>query len=89
MTGFYDTTIPSFYGKKLVFLRIYSSHFLKSSFFHLCLKIIFYQSRWKRDSENKKVKVDEKYILEFVAILRGDTKEWAIPGVSHFCSLRM
>jgi len=37
-------------------------------------------SRWKRD-ENKEIVIkDGKSVLEVVAIKRGDTKEWAIPG---------
>jgi len=38
-------------------------------------------TRWKRDAKGEKVlHADKKPILEFVAIQRGDTKEWAIPG---------
>ncbi len=43
--------------------------------------------RWKRDEKNEKVYDPEtgKPILQFVAIQRRDTKEWAIPGVGfHF-----
>ncbi len=39
-------------------------------------------SRWKRAADNTIVKVDGKPVLEFVAILRNDTRDWAIPGVS-------
>lgn len=38
-------------------------------------------TRWKKDSEGKRVMVDGKPCLEFVAIKRKDTGEWAIPGV--------
>jgi len=40
--------------------------------------------RWKRDDQQEKVKdpVTSLPILQFVAIQRRDTKEWAIPGVS-------
>jgi len=40
-------------------------------------------TRWKRDKDGKTKVVNDKTskpILEFVSILRGDTKEWAIPG---------
>lgn len=37
-------------------------------------------TRWKRDKENKIVTIDNKRVLEFVSILRGDTKQLAIPG---------
>jgi ADP-ribose pyrophosphatase len=36
--------------------------------------------RWKKDSKGKVVKRDGKPVLQFVAIERKDTKEWAIPG---------
>ena len=40
--------------------------------------------RWKRDDQQEKVKdpVTCLPILQFVAIQRRDTKEWAVPGVS-------
>ena len=40
--------------------------------------------RWKRDDKQEKVKDQVTYlpVLQFVAIQRRDTKEWAIPGVS-------
>lgn len=44
-------------------------------------------TRWKLDDNGKKVKDpnSKKFILQFVAIQRSDTNEWAIPGVSaHF-----
>lgn len=39
-------------------------------------------TRWKTDDNGKKVKHPEskKFILQFVAIQRSDTNEWAIPG---------
>lgn len=39
-------------------------------------------TRWKMDDKGKKVKHPEtkKFILQFVAIQRSDTGEWAIPG---------
>uniref|UniRef100_A0A914W6S8 Nudix hydrolase domain-containing protein n=1 Tax=Plectus sambesii TaxID=2011161 RepID=A0A914W6S8_9BILA len=39
-------------------------------------------TRWKRDDNDKKVtsEASGKPILQFVAILRGDVKQWAIPG---------
>jgi len=45
--------------------------------FVLCL-------RWKRDAKQEKVKDQDTTLplLQFVAIQRRDTKEWAIPGVS-------
>ena len=41
---------------------------------------MFSSSRFKRDSEGNIEKQGDKPILEFVAIQRKDTKEWAIPG---------
>lgn len=37
-------------------------------------------TRWKRDKTGIKVKGVNKYLLQFVAIKRKDTQEWAIPG---------
>lgn len=37
-------------------------------------------TRWKRDAGGAKIERDGKPILEFVAIRRGDTNAWAIPG---------
>ena len=39
-------------------------------------------TRWKRGPDGSKVMVEGKPVLEFVAILRNDTRDWAIPGVS-------
>ena len=39
-------------------------------------------SRWQRDGKGEKVVMEGKPILEFVAIKRKDTGDWAIPGVS-------
>ena len=39
-------------------------------------------TRWKRDSAGNKIFTNGKPLLEFVAIKRKDTGEWAIPGVS-------
>ena len=39
-------------------------------------------TRWKRDSQGMIVMVEGKPRLEFVAIKRIDTGDWAIPGVS-------
>ena len=38
--------------------------------------------RWKRDATGGKVMQDGKPVLEFVAVKRKDTGDWAIPGVS-------
>ena len=38
-------------------------------------------TRWKTDSNGERVMVDGKPCLEFVAIKRKDTGEWALPGV--------
>ena len=40
-----------------------------------------YSYRWKRNSNGEKELRDGKPVLEFVAIKRKDTGEWAIPGV--------
>lgn len=42
--------------------------------------------RWKRNTKNEIVKdpVTQKPILQFVAIVRRDHGDWAIPGVSIF-----
>lgn len=37
-------------------------------------------TRWKRDDKGQVEKKDGRPVLEFVSILRGDTKEWALPG---------
>ena len=39
-------------------------------------------SRWQRDGKGEKVLMEGKPVLEFVAIKRKDTGDWAIPGVS-------
>ena len=39
-------------------------------------------TRWKRDGVGKVERVSGKPRLEFVAIKRRDTGDWAIPGVS-------
>mgnify|MGYP001792395417 CR=1 FL=1 len=43
----------------------------------------FINDRWKRDKQNRivKHKVSKKPILQFVAIVRRDHGDWAIPGV--------
>lgn len=38
-------------------------------------------TRWKRERDGKKVMANGKPCLEFVAIKRKDTGEWALPGV--------
>lgn len=38
-------------------------------------------TRWKKDSAGEKVMLKGKPLLEFVAIKRRDTGEWALPGV--------
>jgi len=38
--------------------------------------------RWKRDASGGKVMQDGNPVLEFVAIKRKDTGDWALPGVS-------
>ena len=47
-------------------------------------------TRWKRD-ENGNIILDskDKPILQFVAIQRADTKEWAIPGVIHELKIKI
>jgi len=47
----------------------------------LCVSVCH---RWKRDDKQEKIKDQVTYlpVLQFVAIQRRDTKEWAIPGVS-------
>jgi ADP-ribose pyrophosphatase len=44
---------------------------------------LLFVTRWKRDESNHIIRdsVTHKPILQFVAIKRRDTKEWAIPGV--------
>ena len=45
-------------------------------------------SRWQRDGKGEKVTMEGKPVLEFVAIKRKDTGDWAIPGVKmYFCLL--
>ncbi len=39
-------------------------------------------TRWKRTEDGERVMLHDKPCLEFVAIKRGDTGEWALPGVS-------
>lgn len=39
-------------------------------------------SRWKRGKDGNVMTMGGKPVLEFVAILRKDTHDWAIPGVS-------
>ena len=48
-----------------------------------CKKVNFYL-RWKKYDNKQKIVdlVSKKPILQFVAIQRADTKEWALPGVS-------
>ena len=41
-------------------------------------------SRWQRDGKGEKVMMAGKPVLEFVAIKRKDTGDWAIPGVNFF-----
>ena len=45
----------------------------------------FTNNRWKRDDEGQIIKDGDggKQVLQFVAIVRGDSGEWAIPGVSE------
>ena len=40
-------------------------------------------SRWQRGSQGEQVMLGGKPVLEFVAIKRKDTGDWAIPGVSE------
>jgi ADP-ribose pyrophosphatase len=43
-------------------------------------------TRWKRDDKGNRVKDEDNIpILQFVAIQRRDTKQWAIPGVNCCC----
>ncbi|XP_039250889.2 transient receptor potential cation channel subfamily M member-like 2 isoform X1 [Styela clava] len=37
-------------------------------------------TRWKRNYQKEIIKIDDKPVLEFVAVKRADTGEWAIPG---------
>jgi len=37
--------------------------------------------RWKRDDKRNVIVQGGKPVLQFIAIQRKDTKEWAIPGV--------
>ena len=37
------------------------------------------------DSSGDKVLLDNKPLLEFVAVQRSDNKEWSIPGVRGMC----
>ncbi|XP_064391626.1 ADP-ribose pyrophosphatase, mitochondrial-like [Halichondria panicea] len=37
-------------------------------------------SRWKRGEDGAKTMMEGKPVLEFVAIMRNDTRDWAIPG---------
>ena len=41
-------------------------------------------TRWKMDEFGNFVLVDEKKVLEFIAVKRNDTGDWAIPGVREF-----
>ena len=43
--------------------------------------------RWKRDAAGSKVSRDGQPVLEFVAIKRTDTGDWAIPGVRRLIQL--
>lgn len=48
--------------------------------------VFYYFHRWKRDPKGK-VMTDiktKKPLLEFIAIQRRDSGEWAIPGVSNY-----
>ena len=36
--------------------------------------------RWARDPDNEIITIDGKQVLEFVAIMRKDCNQWAIPG---------
>ena len=38
-------------------------------------------SRWQRDGKGEKIMMAGKPVMEFVAIKRKDTGDWAIPGV--------
>ena len=40
--------------------------------------------RWKRTDSGEIIKKDGRPLLQFVAIERGDSGEWAIPGVRRF-----
>lgn len=42
---------------------------------------MIYVKRWKKDGSGSKVLSDGKPVIEFVAIKRKDTGQWAIPGV--------
>ena len=41
-------------------------------------------TRWERDADGQVVHIKDKPVLEFVAILRRSSDDWAIPGVGHF-----
>ena len=46
-----------------------------------CLEECLFWHRWKLSADGTKLMHREKPILEFVAIKRKDTGNWAIPGV--------
>ena len=46
-------------------------------------------SRWQRDARGKKIMMGGKPVLEFVAIKRKDTGDWAIPGVRNNAALQV
>jgi len=54
---------------------------------------VFCVCRWKRDEDGERIIHPEsgKPVLQFVAVLRRDCGEWALPGVStlNFCRVRV
>ena len=48
---------------------------------------MFTLTRWMRDEKGEYILENGKRQLEFVAVQRADTNQWAIPGVSAFISL--
>jgi hypothetical protein len=43
---------------------------------------MIYFNRWKKDKDNNTSKIDDKKVLEFVAIRRKDSNDWVLPGVN-------
>lgn len=40
-------------------------------------------TRWVRNEFGEREEIDGRDVLQFIAIKREDTKEWALPGVSR------
>lgn len=48
---------------------------------HIGLSVLV-SFRWSKDANGEFVMENGKRVLEFIAVQRADTKQWAIPGVS-------